>query len=183
MAWCRPYVACNELDEYLSDLKYDITIFEERQTEQAENTEFEQLFVDDLKAVIQRELKMTNTIKENKWQRSAITDGALDDWFDLDLSWMLHIMAWYRITFHFWLFGLLSRNNMKQVEITKEPVELYKLLKFESIVSSGGQAKFVIGEGHVTLNGEIETQKRKKLVSGDIIEFNNEKFQLRLVSD
>jgi len=72
---------------------------------------------------------------------------------------------------------------MKQVEITKEPVELYKLLKFESIVSSGGQAKFVIGEGHVTLNGEIETQKRKKLVSGDIIEFNNEKFQLRLVSD
>jgi len=54
------------LDEYLSDLKYDITIFEERQTEQAENTEFEQLFVDDLKAVIQRELKMTNTIKENK---------------------------------------------------------------------------------------------------------------------
>jgi len=70
---------------------------------------------------------------------------------------------------------------MKQVEITKEPVELYKLLKFESLVSSGGEAKFVISEGLVKLNGEIEIRKRKKLVSGDIVEFNGEKFQLRLV--
>lgn len=69
---------------------------------------------------------------------------------------------------------------MKQVEITKEPVELYKLLKFESIVSSGGEAKFVIGEGFVKLNGEIETRKRKKLVSGDVIMFNDEEFQLQL---
>jgi len=69
---------------------------------------------------------------------------------------------------------------MKQIKITKEPVELYKVLKFESIVSSGGEAKFVVSEGMVLLNGEVETRKRKKLVSGDIIEFNGEKFQLRL---
>lgn len=70
---------------------------------------------------------------------------------------------------------------MKEVEINKEPVELYKLLKFESLVSSGGEAKFVISEGLVSLNGNVETRKRKKLVSGDIIEFNNEQYQLKLI--
>lgn len=70
---------------------------------------------------------------------------------------------------------------MKEVEITKEPVELYKLLKFESLVSSGGEAKFVISEGLVSLNGITETRKRKKLVSGDIIAFNGEEVQLKLV--
>ena len=64
---------------------------------------------------------------------------------------------------------------MREVEINCEPVELYKLLKFESMVLSGGEAKFVISEGQVLLNGEIETQKRKKIVSGDIIEFADEK--------
>jgi len=70
---------------------------------------------------------------------------------------------------------------MNEIEITKEPVELYKVLKFESIVSSGGEAKFVVSEGMVMLNGEVETRKRKKLMSGDVIEFNGEKYQLRLV--
>ena len=71
--------------------------------------------------------------------------------------------------------------EMKEVEITREPVELYKLLKFESMLSSGGEAKFVISEGLVTLNGVIETRKRKKLLSGDIIGFNGEEVQLKLV--
>ena len=58
---------------------------------------------------------------------------------------------------------------MREVEITKEPVELYKVLKFEGMVNSGGQAKSVIDDGLVTLNGNVETQKRKKIVSGDVI--------------
>ena len=60
---------------------------------------------------------------------------------------------------------------MSVVEITKEPVELYKILKFEGLVASGGEAKMVIGAGHVRVNGEVETRKRKKIVSGDIIKF------------
>ncbi|HKI62154.1 MAG TPA: RNA-binding S4 domain-containing protein, partial [Mariprofundaceae bacterium] len=36
---------------------------------------------------------------------------------------------------------------MRDVEISKEPIELYKLLKFENLVSSGGEAKHVIAEG------------------------------------
>ena len=69
---------------------------------------------------------------------------------------------------------------MKDVELTKEPVELYKILKFEGMVSSGGEAKNVIAEGQVTVNGIVETQKRKKIVSGDIIEFGEEKIRLQL---
>jgi ribosome-associated protein len=64
---------------------------------------------------------------------------------------------------------------VREVEILKEPVELYKILKFESMVASGGEAKFVIAEGMVVVNGEIETRKRKKIIAGDIIEFGDEK--------
>ena len=69
---------------------------------------------------------------------------------------------------------------MKTVELTKEPVELYKILKFEGMVTSGGEAKNVIAEGQVTVNGTVETQKLKKIVSGDIIEFGEEKIRLQL---
>jgi ribosome-associated protein len=70
---------------------------------------------------------------------------------------------------------------MREVEITKEPVELYKLLKFEGMVASGGEAKYLISEGNVLVNGEVETRKRKKLVSGDIIELGEEKLQVKLI--
>ena len=67
---------------------------------------------------------------------------------------------------------------MKNVEITKEPVELYKILKFEGVVASGGEAKSVIDSGQVLVNGAVETRKRKKIVSGDVVEFKNEKFKI-----
>lgn len=70
---------------------------------------------------------------------------------------------------------------MKEIEITREPVELYKILKFESLVSSGGEAKIVIDKGMVRVNGKVETRKRKKIVSGDTIEFANEKFLMKLI--
>jgi ribosome-associated protein len=64
------------------------------------------------------------------------------------------------------------------VEIEEEPIELYKILKFENMVQSGGEAKFVIAEGLVRVNGEIETRKRKKIFSGDIIEFEEETIRI-----
>jgi len=69
---------------------------------------------------------------------------------------------------------------MREVEVTKEPVELYKILKFEGMVSSGGEAKSVIAEGQVSVNGKKETRKRNKIFSGDIIEFRNEKIRIQL---
>lgn len=70
---------------------------------------------------------------------------------------------------------------MKDVEITREPIELHKLLKFEGLATSGGAAKALIAEGRVLLNGVVETQKRKKLVSGDCIEMGETKLKLRLI--
>ena len=69
---------------------------------------------------------------------------------------------------------------MREVKITKEPVELFKILKFEGIVSSGGEAKSVIGEGQVLVNGLVETRKRKKILSGDTVEFRGEKYKILL---
>ena len=69
---------------------------------------------------------------------------------------------------------------MREVEITEEPIELYKILKFENMVNSGGEAKHVISEGQVVVNGEVETRKRKKIFSGDVIEFRNEKLRIKI---
>ena len=69
---------------------------------------------------------------------------------------------------------------MREVEISKEPVELYKILKFEGMVSSGGEAKSVIADGQVLVNGKVETRKRKKIVSGDIVAFGDEEIRIHL---
>ncbi|EMS81058.1 RNA-binding S4 domain-containing protein [Desulfotignum phosphitoxidans] len=58
----------------------------------------------------------------------------------------------------------------RMVEITMAPVELYKILKFENLAASGGEAKFRIQDGQVRVNGEIETRKRRKIRPGDVIE-------------
>jgi len=64
------------------------------------------------------------------------------------------------------------------VNVSYQPVELCKLLKIANMVSGGGEAKIVISEGYVYLNGEVEFQKRKKIYNDDIIEFNGEVFQV-----
>ncbi|MDB2705427.1 RNA-binding S4 domain-containing protein [Pseudomonadota bacterium] len=58
------------------------------------------------------------------------------------------------------------------VKLNTSPTELHKILKFEGLVASGGEAKQVIDDGLVTVNGEVETRKRKKIVAGDSIVFN-----------
>ena len=70
---------------------------------------------------------------------------------------------------------------MRDVIIKEQPVELFKILKFEGLVHSGGVAKLAIESGDVMVNGETETRKRKKMVAGDVIEFNGE--VIRLVVD
>ncbi|KGJ86679.1 RNA-binding S4 domain-containing protein [Colwellia psychrerythraea] len=64
------------------------------------------------------------------------------------------------------------------IELNHQPVELCKLLKIADLVGGGGEAKIVISEGYVLLNGEVEYQKRKKVYHEDVIEFNGEVVQL-----
>ncbi len=61
--------------------------------------------------------------------------------------------------------------DVQDVVLNTQPVELYKVLKFEGLVGSGAQAKLVIDDGLVSVNGLIETRRRKKIVHGDTIEF------------
>jgi len=72
--------------------------------------------------------------------------------------------------------------GFRLVEISREPIELYKILKFEGMTASGGQAKAAVASGQVLVNGKCETQKRKKIISGDTIEFNDEKICIKLSS-
>lgn len=69
---------------------------------------------------------------------------------------------------------------MKTIAINKEPVELYKILKFEGLAASGAESKACIENGEVRVNNKIEKRKRNKIVAGDIIEFDNEQFKIAL---
>lgn len=69
---------------------------------------------------------------------------------------------------------------MHVFDVLRLPTLLYKILKFEGLVSSGGEAKVVITEGQICVNGSVETRKRKKIVSGDILEFGKEKMLIQL---
>lgn len=69
---------------------------------------------------------------------------------------------------------------MRSVLISKQPVELFKILKFEGLVATGGEAKLAIADGQVVVNGDTETRKRRKIVAGDIIVFGDESLQVHL---
>ena len=55
-----------------------------------------------------------------------------------------------------------------------EYIDLSQLLKAAGLAMSGGEAKFFVTEGLVTVNGEPESRKRRKLRGGDIVIFDNE---------
>jgi len=78
--------------------------------------------------------------------------------------------------------GLIKNEdkNMEKriVSINKIPVELYKILKFENLAGSGGEAKHLIANGYVMVNGSVETRKRKKIYPGDTIEMEGYLIQI-----
>jgi ribosome-associated protein len=68
----------------------------------------------------------------------------------------------------------------RPVVVRSVPIELCQLLKFAGLSESGGQAKQLITEGGVTLNGTVETQKGKKLAAGDIVQVGEERIVVTL---
>lgn len=56
------------------------------------------------------------------------------------------------------------------VGIEKAPIELSSFLKLAQVTMSGGEAKTLIQEGAVQVNGQVETRRSKKLNNGDIVE-------------
>lgn len=64
---------------------------------------------------------------------------------------------------------------MEEIIIKDEYIKLGQALKFAGMVSSGVDAKFVIQDGLVSLNGSVIYERGKKCFDGDTIEYNGEK--------
>ena len=60
---------------------------------------------------------------------------------------------------------------MEIIKLRDEYIKLGQALKACNLVESGVDAKFVIQDGLVKVNGQVEVQRGKKLVDGDIVEF------------
>ena len=67
---------------------------------------------------------------------------------------------------------------MENIYLRDEFIKLGQALKLAGLVSSGVEAKEVIQEGLVKVNGEVDTRRGKKLVEGDIFEFEGNKVQV-----
>lgn len=65
---------------------------------------------------------------------------------------------------------------MENIEITTEYIKLQDLLKFAAVVQTGGEAKVVIQEGDVTVNGEVCTMRGRKLRPGDDVCFQGKHY-------
>jgi len=59
---------------------------------------------------------------------------------------------------------------MMEFNLEDDYIELFKLIKVLDLVDSGAQAKQLIADGYVLRNNEVETRKRAKIISGDLIE-------------
>ena len=67
---------------------------------------------------------------------------------------------------------------MEKIKIKTEYIKLDQFLKLSEIVMSGGEAKVMIMSEEVFVNGEVCTQRGKKLRSGDIIEVDGRKISI-----
>ena len=67
---------------------------------------------------------------------------------------------------------------MEKIEIRTEYIKLDAALKFSALAASGGEAKTVIAEGLVAVNGEICTMRGKKLRDGDVVSFGGKTVEI-----
>jgi ribosome-associated protein len=73
-----------------------------------------------------------------------------------------------------------NSSSPRNVAVREVPIELCQFLKFGGLTESGGEAKQLISEGRVQLNGTVETQKRKKLAVGDRVTLNGHTIVVQL---
>ncbi|HBA97395.1 MAG TPA: RNA-binding protein [Lachnospiraceae bacterium] len=64
---------------------------------------------------------------------------------------------------------------MENIQISDEYIKLGQALKLAGLVSSGIEAKIVIQDSEVKVNGETDTRRGRKLYPGDIFEYNGQK--------
>ena len=62
--------------------------------------------------------------------------------------------------------------GMDEIEISTDTIRLGQFLKLSNLVDSGSDAKFLLAGGEVSVNGEVEVRRGRKLRAGDIVEFD-----------
>ena len=67
---------------------------------------------------------------------------------------------------------------MTDIKITTEYIKLQDLLKFANLCASGGEAKMVIADGAVRVNGAVCTQRGKKLRPGDVVVYRDDELSV-----
>ena len=65
-----------------------------------------------------------------------------------------------------------------KIKINSEYITLGQLLKMTDFIQSGGEAKFAVKELHITVNGEMDDRRGRKLRSGDVIIIEDQEFTL-----
>ena len=73
---------------------------------------------------------------------------------------------------------LLNYKNMQEIKINTEFIKLDAFLKWAGIASLGSEAKIYIIDEMVNVNGEVCTQRGKKLRIGDIVNFDGEDYKI-----
>lgn len=67
---------------------------------------------------------------------------------------------------------------MEIIQLREDYIKLGQALKAAGLVGSGVEAKIVISEGLVKVNGKVEIQRGKKLIHGDVVSFENETIKI-----
>lgn len=68
---------------------------------------------------------------------------------------------------------------MNTIKITTEYIKLQDLLKIAGLTYTGGEAKVMVQEGLVTVNGEVCTMRGRKIRPGDTVEFEGKTLEVR----
>jgi ribosome-associated protein len=64
----------------------------------------------------------------------------------------------------------MSQSKGVSLSVGERPINLTQVLKLSGSVLSGGEAKVLVAEGRVRVNGEVELRKRRRMAAGDVVE-------------
>jgi len=74
---------------------------------------------------------------------------------------------------------------MEEIKITSEFIKLDQLLKYANLVENGADAKFLVQNGFVSVDGEVETRRGRKLRGGEVVEidYEGQNFSVKVIAD
>lgn len=67
---------------------------------------------------------------------------------------------------------------MDKIEISSEFIKLDSFLKWSGITTTGSEGKFLINNGEISVNGDIELKRGRKLFKGDVVTYSNQEYKV-----